>query len=131
MTLPAGTTPSALMLGSAAGETVLMIRGLDGASNEVIDAPPLEDHVLIRLRVDGGSAGVSLPPSTLSALTEDCEFISVYLPAISCTPGQTKYDWVSNNGSTQDWFGSIVVTESGPTWAQGPRPRASGWCGLM
>ncbi len=100
VTLPAGTTPSALTLGSAAGETVLTIRGLDGASNQVIDAPPLADHVLIRVRVDGGSSGVTLPASTLAALTEDCEFISVYLPAITCTPGQSKYYWVSNNGST-------------------------------
>jgi glucose/arabinose dehydrogenase len=98
--LPSGATQPSLTLGSAAGQNVLVIRGQAMAGNEVIDSAALSAHVLARVRVNGGSTGISMGRSILTVLGDDCQKISIYLPAVTCPANDSRYYWVSTNGST-------------------------------
>ncbi|MBL8880885.1 MAG: PQQ-dependent sugar dehydrogenase, partial [Phycisphaerales bacterium] len=90
------------------------------------DAPPLNEHHVLRIRLLAGDTGWSLPASRVMFHTDDDE-VTLYLPALTLTPRQLQTLWISSNGSTY-WpesetnptFGYFNLARSNPVpW----RPR--------
>ncbi len=95
--------------GSEAAEVVLegpppvrflTLRGLDGSSNQVDDAPPLARHEPLRVRLAAGSAALQLPATDLTVTDSGGETHTIFLPAVDLPAGQSQVFWVSSNGST-------------------------------
>jgi glucose/arabinose dehydrogenase len=100
LALPAGSPPGSLVLEDHQGDLLLELRGLDGVSNEVINPPPLAEHVHPRLVLRAGSAALSVPESDLTITDEHGEDVSVFLPSAALAPGEVVVFWISTNGST-------------------------------
>ncbi len=106
--LPGGAQPGALHAESAAGETMLTITGA-GGQNQVTNPPPIPEHVPLRIRFVSGGQTLLLPETDLAFTDHAGVDRVVFLPAISLSPGQAAYFWVSANGST--YVGQASQTE--------------------
>ncbi len=98
--LPAGSPPGSLLLEDHHADLLLELRGVDGTSNQVINPPPLAEHVYPRLVLQAGSAPLSVPESDLTITNDLGQDITIYLPAAAVAPGQAAVFWISTNGST-------------------------------
>jgi glucose/arabinose dehydrogenase len=94
------TTPPQLLLESAAGELLFAIQGNDGVTNTFTNPPALPNHVVARLQIQGGSQGLSLPPTDLLVVDDHCEAVRILLPAVSINVSSTNYYWISSAGAT-------------------------------
>jgi glucose/arabinose dehydrogenase len=98
--LPPGATPAAVRMESNTNDLLLKISGHDGASNLIDNPPPLATHAPVRVVIEGGSAGIILPPSSL-AFTDGAGIDrAIYLPLVNVAPAQQAYFWISANGSS-------------------------------
>jgi glucose/arabinose dehydrogenase len=100
VTLPgAGPAAAAIAVESAQGALLLSITG-GGAGNIQSNPPPLPSPVQVRLRLEGGAAGLDLPPTRLVFRDDRCNARSIYLPPVSLAPAARALFWVSTAGST-------------------------------
>lgn len=109
--LPPGAPQPFLKLESPTGQNLLQINGFDGATNQIINPAPLPAHVNARLQIHAGNTGLylTLPETDLTFVDNANNIRTIYLPAMSITPTQTLYFWISANGST--YAGSAGQTE--------------------
>ncbi len=98
--LPAGITPPKLRLESGSGSLLLQLSGNDGVTNTENNPVALASDVAIRVTIDGGSPGVTLPLSRLTFTDPIGVFHTIYLPAVSLGASGTAHYWVSLDGST-------------------------------
>lgn len=101
--------PPALQLESATNELLLKLDGTTATGNVLTNPPALAGHAQVKVRVSGGSSGLSLPISDLTFTDDDGRLNTVYLPAIQLLPNQSLILWVSLNGST--YFGNANQTQ--------------------
>jgi glucose/arabinose dehydrogenase/PKD repeat protein len=106
--LPAGATPSSLLLGGAGGEELLTIHGQAAAGNMVMNPGELAEHVSARIQISAGSNSLTLSETDLRFTDHEGDH-TVYLPAINLLPGESAYFWISSDGST--FFGTAEQTE--------------------
>jgi glucose/arabinose dehydrogenase len=109
VTLPGGASPGVVRIESAAGDTLLELRGVSAGPTQVINPPPLPEHIDARVRFAAGSAALDLPESSIAFTSEDGVLRTVYLPRLQLDAGLQTYLWVSANGST--FLGSASQTE--------------------
>jgi glucose/arabinose dehydrogenase len=100
--LPAagGGSPSAVVLEGGTGGTLLTFGGFDGVTNTVVNPASVGSHVQVRVRVDAGDAPLTLPPSTIRFVDEDCASHVIYMPAIALGAAEEALFWASGSGST-------------------------------
>ncbi len=121
--LPAGTTPPKLIVRTEENSDLLVISGLDGISNSIVN-PPAGDHDhAFKVIFESGSQTLSLPPTTLVFSDNLAISHTVYLPSLSIPAGQVKVLWVSQNGST--YQGSLA--DVGPDFSTLARGSAVPW----
>jgi glucose/arabinose dehydrogenase len=121
--LPPAGTPPRLRLESGVGALVLEIRANDGVTNTVTNPPELADHAAMRVQIQGGSLGLTLPASDLFVVDDHCQTHQLLLPAASIAPGAANYYWISaagasyvgNSGQTLPSFGTLARGLS-PPW---------------
>ncbi|TDJ69502.1 MAG: hypothetical protein E2O39_11470 [Planctomycetota bacterium] len=82
------------------GQLLLEFAGNDGVTNTVTNPGPLVVHEAVRVRIDAGSAGLTLPETNLLLADEHCDFHRALLPDVQLAPLQVAYFWVSSSGST-------------------------------
>jgi glucose/arabinose dehydrogenase len=102
-------TPPSLRLEGAAGEPLLTIQGQESAGNAVTHFPSSHHHVAVRVIAEGGTNGVSLPPSNLDFTDDVARQHTIFLPEITLAPGARLDLWVASDGST--YFGTAAQTE--------------------
>jgi glucose/arabinose dehydrogenase len=98
--LPPAATPPRLRLETATGVLVLAIEALDGVSNAVTNPPTLGSHEPMRIRLFGGSQGLSLAATDLVVVDDDCGIHAILLPQVTLAPGVTDYYWIASSGAT-------------------------------
>ena len=93
----------------AGGQLLLQVDGDPAPGNVLTNPAGIPNHHPVRLVVEAGTAPLVVPESTLQ-FTEHagCEVITVLLPAINLTAGQTVYLWVSAAGAT--YIGGAMQT---------------------
>jgi glucose/arabinose dehydrogenase len=96
---PAPSSP-ALFLESAAGALLLSVEPNDGVTNTVTNPGALPAHVAPRIRLEGGSSGLTLPATDLVVSDDHCTTERILLPATTVAPGATRYYWISSAGAT-------------------------------
>jgi len=106
--LPQATPPHSLRLESAQSALVLELRGANGATNTVINPPPLQSHIDARLTFRAGGAPLTLGPTDLVIVTDDCRRVRVLAPSVTLAAGASASFWVSADGATWN-------TTAGPT----------------
>lgn len=121
--LSAGSTPPKLSVRTEENTDLLVISGLDGISNTVVNPPAgVHDHAF-KVIFESGSQTLSLPPTTLVFSDNLAVSHTVYLPSLSVPAGQVKVLWVSQNGST--YQGSLA--DVGPDFSTLARGSAVPW----
>jgi glucose/arabinose dehydrogenase len=95
-----GSPPASLRIESPQGRLLLAVQGFDGVNNALTNPPPLSDHVTPRIVITGGSSGISRPKSNLRFTDGHGASRVIFLPVLSVASSETKYIWVSSNGST-------------------------------
>lgn len=106
--LPVGSTQPRLRLESGSGALLLGFAGNDGLTNTVTNPSALPADASLRVMIDGGTPGMSLPQSRI-AFTDGIGIIhTVYLSAAAVPPSGQIYFWISADGST--YVGSAVQT---------------------
>ncbi len=127
--LPVGAPQPFLRLESPTGQTLLQITGFDGNTNQLNNPAPLPAHVDARIQIHAGNTGnyFILPETDLTFVDNTNAVRTVYLPAMSITPTQTLYFWVSANGST--YVGAANQTE--PDFSQLARGAPVPWISLQ
>ncbi|MGE3107674.1 MAG: PQQ-dependent sugar dehydrogenase [Phycisphaerales bacterium] len=122
---PAGQ-PS-VVIENASGNPLLEFRGVDGVSNQVINAAALAAHFPVRLHISAGALGAPLvlPDTDLTFNTHDAGSVTVYIPAVSVAPGAANdaYFWITSSGST--YVGS--AGQSTPDFSQLARGNPVPW----
>jgi len=100
--LAADPNAPSMRVESAIGEWLLVFRGQDGVTNEIINPPALAAHVAVRVVVRAGSSGAALllPETELTFFTHDGQPVTIYLPNLNLPPVQAAYFWVAADGST-------------------------------
>ena len=98
--LQPASPPPRLYLGSAAGDLLLAIEPGDGVTNSVANPVALATGVPVRVELQGGSQGLTLPPTDLRFLDTHCGRHAVLLPAVTIAAGETQVFWVSADGAT-------------------------------
>jgi glucose/arabinose dehydrogenase len=96
---PASPRPR-VALRSASGSLLLSIESGDGVTNAIVDFPALASHAPVRVRVEGGALGLTLPATNLEVFDEHCGDHSILLPAFAVAPGASQDLWVSIAGAT-------------------------------
>ncbi len=100
--LPQGAAPARVVLETAAGQELLVIAGQAAAGNAVINPSALASPAPVRLRVEGGSAGLDLNALDLVVRDASCSRYRILIPELTLSPGTTAFFWVSSNGATWD-----------------------------
>ncbi len=111
MVLPVAGTQPFLRLESATGGVLLQIAGNNGVTNTVTNPAALPNDVAVRVTVDGGSSGISLPLSQVAFTDPIGIFHTVYLPGIGLAPSTQATFWVSSDGSTYSGTPSQTVPD--------------------
>jgi glucose/arabinose dehydrogenase len=96
---PAGTQPK-LTVETPTGAFLLTIEANDGIVNTVINPAGLAAHDVLRLRINGGSQGLSIAASDLAVFDDHCERHVILVPSLAIAPGAAKYLWISASGAT-------------------------------
>jgi PKD repeat protein len=113
--LPIAQEQPSLRIESGTTDLLFAISASAGSGNTLVDAASLPAHTAIRLRVSAGSlAGpLALPESNLSFTTHEGQAYTVYLPALSVSPGAANdvVLWVSEVGSTYSGNASQSVPD--------------------
>lgn len=125
--LPMAAVPPLLALESVSGDLLYSVEGLDGLSNTEVNPAALTGHVKVRVRVDGGSAGLSLAVTDLEIVDDDCVRTRILLPEFNLAPGQTQLLWVSSDGST--WF--ATPAQALPNFGNLARGLAQPWVSVQ
>lgn len=107
--LPGGTSPSSITLDGPTGAQLLVLRGVDGSSNQVINPPPLTDHADLRVTIASGGANLFMPDANLTFTDDHGVDHTVYLAGVNLQPNQSIVYWVSTNGGT--YVGSASQTQ--------------------
>ena len=97
-----GIPPEApsLRLESGNGDLLLSIEGAEASGNLVTNPSSLGGHVDVRVAISGGSTGLSLGNTDLEFTDDDLRERTIFLPNLSVAAGETKFFWVSGDGST-------------------------------
>jgi glucose/arabinose dehydrogenase/PKD repeat protein len=98
--LPGGGTQPRLRLESGTGSLLLQYSGNNGVTNIVTDPAALPGDVAVRVMIDGGSPGVTLPQSRVVFTDPIGNFHTIYLPAVTVPATSQIYYWVASDGST-------------------------------
>lgn len=100
--VPPAAVPPFLRLETGAGEALVEIQVLDGATNQVVNWPALAEHTPVRLRLSAGGreSEWAVPESNLTLTGGDGRPHTLYLPAASVSPGVEVLYWVDANGAT-------------------------------
>ncbi len=98
--LPGGSTPPRLRIESGAGALLLEFTGGNGTSNVVTNPEALPGDVALRVKIDGGSSGLSLPETRVAFSDGLGRFQTVYLPSATVSASNRLYYWVAAGGST-------------------------------
>jgi glucose/arabinose dehydrogenase len=100
--LPGGINPPALRIESSSSDLVLEFSGLDGKSNLIMNEPPLDEHVPVRVIIQSGDTGQTLvlPESQIAFIDDEGVERSIYLPSVNISPSEQQIFWVSVAGST-------------------------------
>ena len=98
--LPPGATPPSLRVENSSGGLLLRFAGLDGVTNAITNPPALTVHLPVRVVIEGGSSGVTLPVSGVVFTDDGGISRMVYLPPLNLPAGQAAYFWISENGSS-------------------------------
>ena len=99
-TAGATQTPASLRVEAANGDLLLELEGQVAAGNLINNPAALTNHGEVRVRILGGSSGVSLPISDLTFTDDEGRERTIFLPGISVDPGQEVQYWVAVDGST-------------------------------
>ena len=119
--LPPAATPPRLSLESGTLDLALEIVAHNGATNSVINPAPLAEHFAMRVRMQGGTSGISLPATNLIVVDDDCATHAILLPALSVAPGTASAHWIAASGAT--YLGNVSQTiPSFTTLARGLNP---------
>ena len=93
-------SPSLMRVESATGDLLLEIEGAEGAGNAVVNPATLANHAEVRVRIIGGSSGLSLPNTDLSFVDDEGRQRTIFLPDVALGAGQEVQFWVAVDGST-------------------------------
>ena len=93
-------TPASLIVGAADGNVLLSFLAASSGGTLTTNPVAMPGLEQVRLRLNGGSTGLSLPRTQLSMIDETCTSHTVYLPAITLAPSAESFLWVSVAGST-------------------------------
>lgn len=101
---PGSDNPPSLSIVTIQGELILRFSGLDGFSNMVTNFPEIEEHLPVRVILDGGDTveELVLPESSVSFTDGEGIERNIYLPAVSLPPNGEEQWWVSVAGSTYE-----------------------------
>ena len=123
--LPFAPDPPRIRLESGSGDLLLEIRGQDGPIDEVINPPPLDGHVPVRVRISAGTlgSGLVLPETDMKVVSGDAQAHAIYLPAVSVPAGLASLFWVDSSGAT--YFADEAQT--GPDFTQPAREATIPW----
>ena len=100
MILPAGNTPPRVRVESGTGALLLEFSGANGTTNGVTNPPALAADVTLRVMIDGGSPGVSLPQTRIAFSDGLGRFQTIYLPSVTVPASTQLYYWIASGGST-------------------------------
>lgn len=98
--LAGGSTPPRLRVESGTGALLLEFGGGNGTSNVVTNPDALPGDVAIRVKIDGGNSGLSLPQTRIAFSDALGRFQTIYLPAVTIAASSQLYYWVAAGGST-------------------------------
>ena len=102
--LASGAPAPSVRMEAGDGSLLLQFTGNDGLTNTVTNPPALPNDVPARVVVDGGSPGVSLPPSRIGFTDPIGVIHTIWLPTVTLGPAGQAIFWVSSEGST--YFGT-------------------------
>ena len=94
----AGTRAARLSLDVLDGGAALSIAGVDGLSNRVTNPAPLGVHGAVRVILEAGEIGFTLPESILSFTDGSGQDRAVDLPALTLDPGEIRSFWIGEAG---------------------------------
>lgn len=103
------SSTSELWIESAAGMPLLQIQADVGPGNTIINPQPLAGHAEVRVRVQAGSGGLSLPNSDLRFTDDQGITRTIYLPEITLAAEEEAAFWISLDGSS--YFGQVSQME--------------------
>jgi glucose/arabinose dehydrogenase len=106
MILPGGGTAPRVRVESGTGALLLEFSGGNGTSNIVTNPAALPADVVLRVMIDGGGSGLSLPQSRIAFSDGLGRFQTIYLPAVTAPTSTQIYFWVASGGSTYTGAGS-------------------------
>lgn len=99
--LPAAAgSPASLIVGAADGGVLLSFIAAPGGGTLITNPVAMSGLRQVRLRISGGTSGLTLPPSQIALVDELCTPHTVFIPALSIAPGAESFLWVSVAGST-------------------------------
>lgn len=100
--LPTGAPQPMLRVETDTRWLLLRIDGSAAIGNATTNPPPLPVHRAVRVVVKAGDTGqpLVLPESELQGFEVACEPFTIYLPAMTLQPGDTRVFWVGEHGST-------------------------------
>lgn len=118
--LPAG---AAVSLETIAGTPVASVIASAAAGNLVPEYPALPAPEILRLRIEGGTSGLTTNPLELIVFDEACARRRVLIPSLDVAPGATRALWISSDGAT--WSGDLA--QQAPSFTVRTRGPAVGW----
>ena len=114
---------SVVALETASGAPVATVLARTGPGNTVPEHAPLPAAEALRVRIEGGAAGVTTNALELVLFDEACVRRRVLLPPLDVAAGSSRILWVSSDGAT--WNGD--AGQQIPTFSVRARGPAAGW----
>ena len=121
--LDAGGFGPRVWIETGAGTALLELSGSFAPGNEVMDGATLSQAEPLRIRVQAGALGLSMPASEIVLRNEACDPLRLMLPAVNLPPSGQKVLWISDDGAT--WEG--LPSQTAPVLATRLRGPALRW----
>ena len=95
--------------GQLGGQLFLSFTGQAAAGNALNNPATLAGHFSVRVVIDGGATGLTLPETDLTFTDDDGDSHTILLPQVNLDPDQVLVLWVAINGTT--FFGDLAQAE--------------------
>ncbi|MCA9258446.1 MAG: PQQ-dependent sugar dehydrogenase, partial [Planctomycetales bacterium] len=100
---------ASVRLETATGAPLFEIAGSNSGANQTTDYAALPAAQPVRVVINGGVGGLTLPLTTLTLGANSAQTFDVFLPAVDLAPEATLVLWLASDGST--YFGDASQTE--------------------